>query len=62
MDKGLAARLNGRKGGPRTGRSDQEETRRMSRHNTRLYGPNKFKLGLFAMNCSNGLTMTKASR
>jgi alkanesulfonate monooxygenase SsuD/methylene tetrahydromethanopterin reductase-like flavin-dependent oxidoreductase (luciferase family) len=25
-----------------------------------MYGPNKFKLGLFGMNCSNGLTMTKA--
>ena len=32
----------------------------MPRHSTRMYGPNKFKLGLFAMNCSNGLTMTKA--
>jgi FMNH2-dependent dimethyl sulfone monooxygenase len=25
-----------------------------------MYGPNKFKLGLFGMNCSNGLTMTTA--
>ncbi len=25
-----------------------------------MYGPNRFKLGLFGMNCSNGLTMTKA--
>jgi FMNH2-dependent dimethyl sulfone monooxygenase len=32
----------------------------MSRLSTRLYGPNKFKLGLFGLNCSNGLTMTKA--
>ena len=32
----------------------------MSRQSTRMYGPNRFKLGLFAMNCSNGLTMTKA--
>ncbi len=32
----------------------------MSRQNTRMFGPNKFKLGLFGMNCNNGLTMTKA--
>ena len=32
----------------------------MTRKNTRLFGPNKFKLGLFGMNCSGGLTMTKA--
>ncbi len=32
----------------------------MSRKDTRMYGPNRFKLGLFGMNCSNGLTMTKA--
>lgn len=32
----------------------------MLREKTRMYGPNKFKLGLFGMNCSNGLTMTKA--
>jgi alkanesulfonate monooxygenase SsuD/methylene tetrahydromethanopterin reductase-like flavin-dependent oxidoreductase (luciferase family) len=25
-----------------------------------MYGPNKFKLGLFGQNCSGGLTMTKA--
>ena len=25
-----------------------------------MFGPNKFKLGLFGMNCSGGLTMTKA--
>ncbi|MFT5439352.1 MAG: FMNH2-dependent dimethyl sulfone monooxygenase [Alphaproteobacteria bacterium] len=32
----------------------------MSRAETRMFGPNKFKLGLFGMNCSGGLTMTKA--
>ena len=32
----------------------------MSRRSTRILGPNRFKLGLFGMNCSNGLTMTKA--
>ena len=32
----------------------------MARNSTRMYGPNRFKLGLFGMNCSNGLTMTKA--
>ncbi len=32
----------------------------MDRLNTRFFNSNKFKLGLFAMNCSNGLTMTKA--
>jgi alkanesulfonate monooxygenase SsuD/methylene tetrahydromethanopterin reductase-like flavin-dependent oxidoreductase (luciferase family) len=32
----------------------------MQRNQTRMYGPNKFKLGLFGMNCSGGLTMTKA--
>jgi alkanesulfonate monooxygenase SsuD/methylene tetrahydromethanopterin reductase-like flavin-dependent oxidoreductase (luciferase family) len=32
----------------------------MLRPNTRMAGPNKFKLGLFAMNCSGGMTMTKA--
>ena len=32
----------------------------MSRQQTRMYGPNRFKLGLFGMNCNNGLTMTKA--
>jgi FMNH2-dependent dimethyl sulfone monooxygenase len=31
----------------------------MSRQ-TGMYGSNKFKLGLFGMNCSNGLTMTTA--
>jgi alkanesulfonate monooxygenase SsuD/methylene tetrahydromethanopterin reductase-like flavin-dependent oxidoreductase (luciferase family) len=29
----------------------------MTRDGTRMYGPNAFKLGLFAMNCSGGLTM-----
>ena len=29
----------------------------MSRSETRMYGPNAFKLGLFAMNCSGGLSM-----
>jgi FMNH2-dependent dimethyl sulfone monooxygenase len=32
----------------------------MIRPNTRMAGPNRFKLGLFAMNCSGGMTMTKA--
>lgn len=32
----------------------------MSRHTTRMYNANRFKLGLFALNCSGGLTMTKA--
>src|SRR3954452_24027571 len=32
----------------------------MLRPNTRMAGTNKFKLGLFAMNCSGGMTMTKA--
>ena len=32
----------------------------MLRSHTRMAGPNKFKLGLFAMNCSGGMTMTKA--
>lgn len=32
----------------------------MQRHNTRTFNANKFKLGLFAPNCSGGLTMTKA--
>lgn len=32
----------------------------MSRQETRMYGPNRFKLGIFAMNCSNGMSMTKA--
>ncbi len=32
----------------------------MKRQQTRMYGPNKFKLGLFGLNCSGGLTMTKA--
>lgn len=32
----------------------------MSRFKTRMYNENKFRLGLFGMNCSGGLTMTKA--
>ncbi|MGE0627540.1 MAG: LLM class flavin-dependent oxidoreductase [Hyphomicrobiaceae bacterium] len=32
----------------------------MSRPKTRMDNANRFKLGLFGMNCSNGLTMTKA--
>jgi dimethylsulfone monooxygenase len=32
----------------------------MSRKTTRMFNGNKFKLGLFAPNCSGGLTMTKA--
>lgn len=32
----------------------------MTRQATRMYNSNKFKLGLFASNCSGGLTMTKA--
>ena len=32
----------------------------MSRTGTRMYNGNRFKLGLFGMNCSGGLTMTLA--
>ena len=32
----------------------------MDRHATRMFNANKFKLGLFGMNCNGGLTMTKA--
>jgi alkanesulfonate monooxygenase SsuD/methylene tetrahydromethanopterin reductase-like flavin-dependent oxidoreductase (luciferase family) len=32
----------------------------MQRHETRMFNANRFKLGLFAPNCSGGLTMTKA--
>ena len=32
----------------------------MGRQSTRMYNANAFKLGLFALNCSGGLTMTKA--
>ncbi|HEY8579964.1 MAG TPA: LLM class flavin-dependent oxidoreductase [Beijerinckiaceae bacterium] len=32
----------------------------MTRPATRMNGPDRFKIGLFAMNCSNGMTMTKA--
>lgn len=32
----------------------------MPRPPTRMQGPNRFKLGLFGLNCSGGLTMTKA--
>ena len=32
----------------------------MTRKQTRMQGANKLKLGLFGMNCSGGLTMTKA--
>ncbi len=32
----------------------------MGRRDTRIFGPNRFRLGLFGMNCSGGLTMTKA--
>lgn len=32
----------------------------MTRPPTRMQGPNRFKLGLFGLNCSGGLTMTKA--
>ena len=32
----------------------------MSRIGTRMYNDNRFKLGLFGMNCSGGLTMTLA--
>jgi len=31
-----------------------------SRDETRIYNKNKFKLGLFGMNCSGGLSLTKA--
>lgn len=33
----------------------------MSRDQTRIYGSNRFKLGLFSQNCSGGLTQTKAA-
>lgn len=32
----------------------------MSRQATRMFGANKFKLGIFGTNCSGGLTMTRA--
>jgi alkanesulfonate monooxygenase SsuD/methylene tetrahydromethanopterin reductase-like flavin-dependent oxidoreductase (luciferase family) len=32
----------------------------MQRHRTRMFNDNRFKLGLFASNCSSGLTMTRA--
>ncbi|MEC7489835.1 MAG: LLM class flavin-dependent oxidoreductase [Pseudomonadota bacterium] len=32
----------------------------MGRRDTRIYGPNRFKVGLFSQNCSGGLTMTRA--
>lgn len=32
----------------------------MRRAESRMYGPNRFKLGLFGLNCSGGLTMTRA--
>jgi alkanesulfonate monooxygenase SsuD/methylene tetrahydromethanopterin reductase-like flavin-dependent oxidoreductase (luciferase family) len=32
----------------------------MERPNSGMFGPNKFKLGLFGLNCSGGLAMTKA--
>lgn len=32
----------------------------MGRQQTRIYGPNRFKLGLFSQNCSGGLTQTRA--
>ena len=32
----------------------------MGRSNTRIFGGNRFTLGLFGLNCSGGLTMTKA--
>ena len=32
----------------------------INRDDTRIYNKNKFKLGLFGMNCSNGLSLTKA--
>jgi FMNH2-dependent dimethyl sulfone monooxygenase len=35
-------------------------TRPTSRRDTRVYGPNNFRLGLFGMNCEGGLAMTKA--
>src|SRR6516165_10914431 len=31
-----------------------------NRDETRIYNKNKFKLGLFGMNCSGGLSLTKA--
>jgi dimethylsulfone monooxygenase len=38
----------------------QERPRTASRRDHRMHGGNRFKLGLFGLNCSNGLTMTKA--
>ena len=32
----------------------------MTRQDTRIFGPNSFKLGLFGQNCSGGVTQTKA--
>ena len=32
----------------------------MDRRDTRMFNANKFKLGLFAINCSGGLSLTKA--
>jgi len=32
----------------------------MDLRSTRLSGPDRFKLGLFGMNCNGGLSMTKA--
>ena len=32
----------------------------MIRKETRVYSPNRFKIGLFSQNCSGGLTMTRA--
>jgi hypothetical protein len=32
----------------------------MGRQQMRIYGPNRFKLGLFSQNCSGGLTQTRA--
>lgn len=32
----------------------------MNRTSTRMFGPNKFKFGLFGINCSNGISLTTA--
>src|SRR3954447_26644945 len=39
----------------------EERPRMTSRRDHHMHGGNRFKLGLFGMNCSGGLTMTKAS-
>src|SRR6202140_4290959 len=38
----------------------RERPRTANRRDHRMHGGNRFKLGLFGLNCSGGLTMTKA--